>query len=159
VESRSKRSSKTWIVDGYNVLRVSLSPRDANGLRGPRKGPRKWWTEERRAALTTIASRLPYPDDEVVLVFDARHLSEAQAEQGIRAPTESPRPLVRHVYAPSADEWIVAAVKERSQPPRTVVVTADRPLANRARHRGAEVMTTNDFVALCGGPAGSPSRD
>ena len=112
MESRSETSTKSWIVDGYNVLRVSLSPR------GPAAapGPGRWWNEERRAALTAIASRLPYPDDEIILVFDARHLTEAQAKPMIRPPAEVARPLVRHVYAPSADEWIVTAVAPRPPP-------------------------------------------
>ena len=132
-----ERSPKSWIVDGYNVLRVNLSP----------QSPGNWWNQERRAALTSIASRLPYPDDEIVLVFDARHL----AEPLLRPPADTTRPLVRHVYAPSADDWIVSALRERDPVERTVVVTADRPLADRARHRGAEVMATDEFVALCGG--------
>ncbi len=142
-------------MDGYNVLRVSLSPQDP----GAEQDPGRWWSEERRAALTTIASRLPYPDDEIILVFDARHLSEAQAEPLLRPPAEGARPLVHHVYAPSADEWIVAAVKERSRLGRTVVVTADRPLADRARHRGAQVIATDHFVALCGGSASRATQD
>ena len=144
------------MVDGYNVLRVSLSSRDPDGPRDPGR----WWNDERRAVLTTIASRLPYPNDEVILVFDARHLSEAQAEPVIRTPANPAGPVVRHVYAPSADEWIVAAAKERSgSSQRTVVVTADRPLANRARHRGAEVMATDEFVALCREPTRSSESD
>jgi len=132
-----ERSPKSWIVDGYNVLRVSLSPQNSGD----------WWNQERRAALTSIASRLPYPDDEIVLVFDARHL----AEPLLRPPADTTRPLVRHVYAPSADDWIVSALRERDPVEQAVVVTADRPLADRARHRGAEVMATDEFVALCGG--------
>jgi len=133
-----ERSPKSWIVDGYNVLRVSLSAH----------GPPDWWNEERRAALTTIASRLPYPSDEIVLVFDARHLAEPQ----VRPAVDADPPRLRHVYAPSADEWIISTLKGRDPSVQTVVVTADRPLADRARHRGAQVIATDEFVALCGGP-------
>ena len=130
---------KLWIVDGYNVLRVSLSP----------SAEASWWTEERRTALTAIASRLPYPDDEIILVFDARHLSEPITS--VPEPLDdSPRPLVRHVFAPSADEWIVSRLKHWDNTREPVVVTADRPLRDRARHRGAEIVATDAFLALCG---------
>lgn len=141
---RQERSKRSWIVDGYNVLRVSLSAAPGNAA-----APLKWWSEERRAVLTSIAARLPYPDDEIILVFDARHLSRAQ----LPADADPVRPRVRHVFAPSADEWIVSALQQRDESEQAVVVTADRPLADRARHRGAEVMATGEFVALCGGDA------
>lgn len=133
-----ERSPKSWLVDGYNVLRVSLAP----------QGLSSWWNQERRAALTTIASRLPYPDDEITLVFDARHLTEPL----LRPAAEAARPRVCQVYAPCADEWIINTLKQPARLAGTVVITADRPLAARARHRGAEVMATDEFVALCGGP-------
>jgi len=120
-------------VDGYNVLRVSLS--ESAGT--------SWWSEERRAALGEIAARLPYPDDEILLVFDARHLAEPQVDPAGDAGR------VRRVFAPSADEWIVATLKRRAGG-ETRVVTADRSLANRARHCGAEVMATDAFLSLCG---------
>jgi hypothetical protein len=113
--------------------------------------PASFWNEASRTVLQALASRLPCPDDEITLVFDARHLGEAVLE-----PFDpSGRPRVRRVFAPSADEWIVAAL--RQQPgASTVVVTADRSLGDRARSRGADVMATGAFVALCGGSAGTP---
>ena len=134
---RLETSPRSWIVDGYNVLRVSLSP----------QGAENWWREERRAALLTLASRLPYPNEPITLVFDAKHLTEPQ----LKPAAEDARARVRQVYAPSADEWIIATLKQRSDLEQTVVVTADRPLADRARHRGAEIVATDAFVALCGG--------
>lgn len=130
-------SPRSWIVDGYNVLRVSLSP----------PGAESWWCEERRAVLCTLASQLPYPSEAITLVFDAKHLTEPQ----VQPAAEGTRARVRQVYAPSADEWILKALKQRRDLERTVVVTGDRPLADRARHRGAEIMPTDAFVALCGG--------
>ena len=130
-------SPRSWIVDGYNVLRVSLSPR----------GTENWWCEDRRAALCTLASRLPYPGEPITLVFDAKHLDEPQ----LRPAAEGELARISQVYAPSADEWIVTALKQSNAMERTVVVTADRPLADRARHRGAEIVATDVFVMLCGG--------
>ena len=77
------------------------------------------------------------------MVFDARQLNEPIAEP--RAPR------MQLVFAPSADEWIVATLKQWAGSRRAVVVTADRPLADRARHRGAEIVATDAFVALCTG--------
>jgi hypothetical protein len=132
---------RSWLLDAYNVLRVSLAGR----------APGSFWSEESRAALRTLASRLPRPDDEITLVFDARHLDEAVLEAFDRGG----RPRIRRVFAPSADEWIVEALEE-GPVANAVVVTADRSLRDRARRRGAEVMTTDAFVALCGGAAARP---
>ena len=145
-----KTQKTLWLVDAYNVLRVSLTgdeqraaPRDA------------WWGAERRQFLQDLARQLPEPESEVCLVFDAKQLPEAEeADRETRQPDE---PLVRSVFAPSADEWIVAAVRARSaDDARVRVVTADRPLGNRARSRGAEVVSTEAFIARCRGvaPAG-----
>jgi predicted RNA-binding protein with PIN domain len=135
-------------VDGYNVLRVSLNS----------GGGSSWWSEERRAALSEVASRLPHPEDEIFLVFDARHLSEASEEPN--KPNKPNKkegraadagPSIVQVFAPSADEWIVRAVKRSAAERSVVVVTADRPLRDRSRHHGADWMSTGDFVALCEG--------
>ena len=50
-----------------------------------------WWNQERRAALTSIASRLPYPDDEIVLVFDARHLAGVRIDRRLAYLLAAPR--------------------------------------------------------------------
>ena len=41
-------------------------------------------------------------------------------------------------------------VRAAADPTRVRIVTADRQLANRARHRGAEVVAPHAFVARCG---------
>lgn len=153
-----------WLVDAYNVLRVSLAP-DTD---------EPWWSARRRDLLRARACRLQQPalgpeaapgDSrvEVCLVFDARQLSateesEVARESGPepltdpaeRPPDDSPQPLVRVLFTPSADEWIVAAARSRrSEFDRILVVTADRRLANRARSRDAEVVDTGRFLELC----------
>jgi predicted RNA-binding protein with PIN domain len=141
-----------WLIDGYNVLRVSLAPEPAKP-----GSPVLWWTEERRRALADLASRLDEQAQEIVLVFDARHLEQPQIDtQGFHHRQDG---RVRVVFAPSADAWIVSAVRERRADFENVlVVTADRALGNRARSRGAEIVSTGRFVERCGGQTTPPSR-
>jgi rRNA-processing protein FCF1 len=55
------------------------------------------------------------------------------------------------VFAPSADDWLLARVREEDDPTRVVVVTADRKVAGRARQRGARVVSPRDFLERCSG--------
>jgi hypothetical protein len=55
---------------------------------------------------------------------------------------------VRSVFAPSADEWLLARIRERD-PAEVALVTADRRLAERARKRGVEVIAPAAFLARC----------
>lgn len=154
IASKRDPTRALWLVDGYNVLRVSLSPRPAEEPGSETFPPQEeeadpgWWSSERRLALLGLASRLRAPAQEICLVFDARQLSEPRE---IAAGADWPAPEhIRSFFAPSADEWIVAAVRSRAPEfERRFVVTADRRLADRARSRGAEVVTTRRFVSLC----------
>ena len=120
----------TWLVDGFNLLHVAV-------LRG---GPRReWWREEKRAEVVALARGFDDPRAEVVVVFDgARGAGETET-------AGSPRV----VFAESADEWMLAALRAASDPSRIAVVTADRQLADRARHRGARVVRPTEFAARC----------
>jgi predicted RNA-binding protein with PIN domain len=161
-----------WLVDAYNVLRVSLA-RLTEALPEAPAGA-AWWSAERRSALAALAARLPEASAEICLVFDARHLSaraqisprESQASpggcspeardlgdaHGEQAPSVREGVQVRAIFTASADDWIVRDVKRRRGDfARTLVVTADRPLANRVRGGGAEVIATDRFVELCRG--------
>jgi hypothetical protein len=158
-----------WLVDAYNVLAVSLK------AGAPLTGVEpRWWSADRRQLLVELTGHLCAEADEVCLVFDGRHLSEAeessvaevrmralpadaapspvsaaaQAPAPAEAPTSSPR--LRVLFAPSADEWIVAAVRDRADEfGRRLVVSADRRLCDRSRSRGAEIVSTQRFVELC----------
>ncbi len=154
-----------WLVDGYNVLRVSMPTGSEDGSLRP------WWTAERRTALLELAARLPEPQAEVWVVFDGKHLTEPRTQAVPRTSTALPsrapalRPGPRSVdcvFAPSADEWIVQALKARDGRSGTAaarpgcglgaaVVTADRPLASRSRALGAEIVSTGRFVERCAG--------
>ncbi|MGH7286793.1 MAG: NYN domain-containing protein, partial [Myxococcota bacterium] len=108
-----------WLVDGFNVLHAGV-------LRGnDRQG---WWREEMRARLLSRVAAFEDDAAELWVVFDGRGpLAEAELA--------SQRPHV--VFAPSADEWLLTAVRDADDPGAVVVVTADRQLADKARHRGA----------------------
>jgi predicted RNA-binding protein with PIN domain len=121
-----------WLVDGFNVLHAGV-------LRGnDRQG---WWREEMRARLLERIATFDEEAAELWVVFDGSG-PPADAER------RSVRPRV--VFAPSADEWLLAEVREAADPSAIVVVTADRQLRDRVRHRGARVVSPRAFLARCG---------
>lgn len=137
-----ERAQRLWLVDGYNVLHaVLLGPSGREGA---------WWSEPAREGLLARAERLDDPAAEIWVVFDGPR-PEASPE------ATAPGARVRRVFAASADEWLVARVRESPQPDRIAVVTADRSVADRARHRGARVVAPAEFLARCGrGPDAGP---
>lgn len=120
--------STVWLVDGFNVLHV--------GVLGGRDR-REWWKEGARAELLSRLRSLPERGAEVWVVFDGRRPAPA---------AESPDPRLRVVFAPSADEWLLERVRSDAEPARLAVVTADRSLAERARRRGARVVSPRAFL-------------
>jgi predicted RNA-binding protein with PIN domain len=117
-----------WLIDGFNVLHAGV-------LRG--RDRREWWTEPRREALLRVVAAFDEPADRVFVVFDGR-----------RPPGEASAENV--VFAPSADDWLLERVRAAPEPGRVVVVTGDRQLADRVRHRGARVVSPRQFLARCG---------
>jgi predicted RNA-binding protein with PIN domain len=117
-----------WLVDGFNVL-----------CAGVRRGRERsaFWSEASRAKLLERVARFDECGARVIVVFDG----QAPAPEPQAGGPES-------VFAGSADEWIVARVRDRGSE-RVTVVTADRQLAGRARHRGAEVVSPLRFLARC----------
>jgi len=134
-------SPRVWLVDGYNVLSVGLLAGRA------REG---WWSSRFRDELLGRVEAFEEHEAEIWVVFDAaRPPDTEQAAEG-RAPRGKPseRGRVRSVFAPSADEWLLAQIRDRGAEGITLV-TADRRLADRARHRGAEVVAPAEFLARC----------
>jgi hypothetical protein len=123
-----------WLVDGFNLLHVGV-------LRGRAEG--SWWGPEGRRLVLERAASFRGAAEAVVVVFDGPH------------PTEPGRPPLQVVFAPSADDWLLARVREAADPGRLRVVTADRRLAARAQARGARVIAPAEFLGLCG-PAEEP---
>jgi predicted RNA-binding protein with PIN domain len=122
-----------WLVDGYNVL--------CSGLLGGRERSR-WWSEERRRELLERLEAFDDPAAEIWVVFDG--------ESPAGLPHEPSR--IRTVFAPSADDWLVSEVNRRAAETRPVaVVTADRKVAGRSRHGGAEVVAPRALLGRCMG--------
>jgi predicted RNA-binding protein with PIN domain len=125
-----------WLLDGFNVLHAGpLGGRDRS----------EWWTAPRRDELLEIAARFDDRSAEVWVVFDGPR--EADARDDARGP--------HPVFAPSADAWLLERVRAADDPGRIAVVTADRKVADRARHRGAHVYSPHDFLARCEAPTNS----
>lgn len=132
------------LVDGFNVLHAVLlaSERSAHDVQATPETPTLadvcWWRPEFQRRVVTWAeervasgafrsaaqAQLERPL-RVTVVFDASR----EVNEGARVSSE----LVSVVYAPSADDWIVAACEHEP----VTVVTADRALADRAFRWGA----------------------
>ena len=147
IDPESTAWPTSWLVDGYNVLRVTLT----------RGGPdADWWTAPRRQRLLALAALLgplgPQEGEsdphEVCVVFDGRHLESS--EEHVEPSADAAGRRVTAVYAQNADDWILERLAaKRADAAHTLVVSADRALVHAARQRGAKTMTPGDFVALC----------
>ncbi len=130
-----------WLVDGFNVLHAGL-------LRGRDRG--RWWRQEERRRLLELAARFDDPGAELWVVFDGDRPAGGGAEVDAR---------VRVVFAPSADDWLLARLRQAPPPGRAVVVTRDKRLADRSRHRGARVVSPREFLARCGERGPEPAQE
>lgn len=125
-------SPSLWLVDGFNVLHVGI-------LRGRERG--SWWRDDERRKLLRRAASFQERGAQVWVVFDGPRP---------RPEEEETDEMPRVVFARSADEWLLRRVREAEDPARVAVVTADRRLAARARHRGARVVAPAAFLERCG---------
>jgi len=140
---------RVWLVDGYNVLHAGLLGRDRT----------EWWTAERRNQLLDIAAGLDIVNAEIWLVFDGpysekkepekKESEEGKPEKEICGGDATPPPHVHRVFAPSADDWLLERLKAEPNPSLTAIVTADRKVADRARHRGAVIVHPRVFLERC----------
>jgi hypothetical protein len=132
VATRSPDDPSVWLVDGFNVVQRTL-------LGGRERD--EWWTARRRTELLERAACFDDPAAEVWVVFDG---PEGEPEG---SDARGPRP----VFAPSADDWLIARVRAAEDPGQIAVVTADRRRAGRARRRGARVVAPSEFLRRCSG--------
>lgn len=141
----------TWLIDGYNVLHAGMLHREDRV---------RWWTRHHRDRLTERAGRLETNAHEIWIAFDGddegeRTLSPIEPDPPSH-PQKSPRPpKVRIFYARSADAWILERVRKAANPQEVVVVTADRKVADKAHHRGAQIVSPRAFLDHC--PGASPT--
>jgi predicted RNA-binding protein with PIN domain len=132
-EEPTNQDGTLWLVDGYNVL--------CAGLLGGRERSR-WWAAERRGELLEVLARFDEPDAEIWVVFDGEQTPDPPGGEADR---------IRTIFAPSADAWLVEEVKRRAGDRPVAVVTADRKVAGRARHRGARVVAPRELIGRCMG--------
>jgi hypothetical protein len=127
-EPQPASAPRVWLVDGYNVLNVGLlAGREREG----------WWGARFRDELLGRVEGFEESEAEIWVAFD-----------GARPPHDGRTGRVRSVFAPSADEWLLAQIRERASD-EVALVTADRRLAARARSRGVEVIAPAAFLARC----------
>ena len=129
--SSGSSASQRWLIDGFNVLHTGV-------LRGRERGT--WWESDARGQLLQRVRGFSEVGAELWIVFDGPRPAEDPSEEagGLRV-----------VFAPSADDWLLKEVHRAEAPQSLTVVTADRKLADRARHRGARVVSPRSFLARC----------
>jgi predicted RNA-binding protein with PIN domain len=143
-EERTGAAPEVWLVDGYNVLHAGvLRGRDRAG----------WWKAAAQARLVAAVAGFDDPQAELWVIFDA-----ARPEAASERCSAPPGSRVRLVFTPSADDWIVRRVRGHAEPGRLAVVTADRQVAERARQRGARVVSPLAFLRRCADTTGSSSQ-
>jgi len=98
----------------------------------------RWWTAPNRTRVLEAVEGATHERQHphVWVVFD-----------GSRPAPEPGLGRLHSVFAPSADDWLLRRVRRSPHPERIVVVTADRQLADRARHHGATVQAPRSFLA------------
>lgn len=131
MEEDSSEGPRVWLVDGFNLLHAAvLSGRERSG----------WWRRSAREQVLALVEGLLDREAEIFVVFDGEDPGEPAPEAARR---------IQQVFAPSADEWLVRRVKDTPRGRAVSVVTADRKLADRARHHGAEVVSPRRFAERC----------
>jgi len=129
-----------FLIDGHNLIGRSREIDLADGGAG------------REKLLARIAAAKGAKGQSVWVLFD-----------GDRARRAEPKRFggLHVAYAPAgitADEEILRRV-EKAGPGRATVVTSDRGLADRARARGASVVSAEAFLSRLERPRGGPAPE
>ena len=144
--------ARVWLVDGYNVLHCAPFRKQTGGPDAPPGDPRTnqkpFWSGSMRERLVAVAGGFPDRDAEIWLVFDGSHAPET--------PVRGTEPRLIIEFAPSADDWIVRRVRDAEDTDEIAVVSGDRRLTGKTRHRGAAVVSPRHFLQHCF--AGGQSR-
>jgi predicted RNA-binding protein with PIN domain len=136
------RGVSLWLVDGFNVLHAHL-------LRG--RDRRGWWSAERRRLVVEQAARLAARGERVWVVFDGRRPADEP-----EAPEDA---ALRVVFAKNADDFLLKAMRAAPDPGRVAIVTGDRPVKDRARRFGAQVVSPRAWLARCAGEDATSGGD
>ncbi len=143
--------ARVWLVDGYNVLHTVLLGGQAR---------ESWWRAGERERLRARVWGFTDPNAELWLVFDGSTPNSDPLNEPDSESSEGDVPgrqRVRVVFAPDADDWIRRRAKQLcgagdAEAGSIAVVTADRRLADRSRHAGAQIVRPRDFIAHCPDP-------
>lgn len=137
--------ARVWLVDGYNVLHCAPFRKQTGGPDAPPGDPRTnqkpFWSGSMRERLVAVAGGFPDRDAEIWLVFDGSHAPET--------PVRGTEPRLIIEFAPSADDWIVRRVRDAEDTDEIAVVSGDRRLTGKTRHRGAAVVSPRHFLQHC----------
>ncbi len=159
----SVEQRRVILVDGFNVLHAVLLAEDRNS---------GWWRRELRERLLRRVCGWPEGDDEIWVAFDGAlpswsvwaepvakvhrarppipsHPHDSQNPKNPEDHRHSKGAIIHSLYVESADDWIVRRARRTPHPERTIVVSADRQVAGRARSAGCEVWTPWAFMSRC----------
>ena len=134
---------RTILVDGFNVLHAVM-------LREDRRAA--WWRREHRERLLERVCAWRGGPDQIWVAFDGAQPRESVWAEPIAVPSADggPGPTIHSVFVESADDWIVRRARQAEDPDGTIVVSADRQVAGRARSAGCAVLTPWAFMRRCG---------
>ena len=134
--SKTLPAVSTWLIDAYNVLHAGLlRPEDRT----------RFWTREHRERLVGRVRNFSLLKTTLFVAFDG----DDPGRHEIAALAGSAWDRLFVVYAPDADAWILEQVRTALAPEKLAVVTGDRRLAGRARHRGASIVSPRAFLDHC----------
>ena len=131
---------RTFLVDGFNVLHTVL-------LAGARETA--WWGRAARERLLERVTGWPEAGDAIWVAFEGEHPAWSVLAIAFPGPSAQRGPIVHSLFVDSADDGIVRRARRAEAPERTVVVSADRKVAGRARSAGCLVWSPWDFIAGC----------
>ena len=127
-----------YLIDGYNVL-YALPEMPAGTLE-----------KKREALLRQLSDQMPFGKNQATVIFDSREGSGSQVRQG--------GITVAYTSGETADDWIVAHVREAANARLFVVVTDDQGLRHLLRGTGAKCLGTKDFWRQAKTSPTPPSR-
>lgn len=111
---------------------------DGNNLIGQSAAAVKANDADRKAFLSTLSSLHRSGGGRFLVYFDGDDPNRSAAPPGV---------AVRHSAPASADDAILARLKEIQRPEEVIVVTNDRGLMMRCRNEGAKALNWQEFTS------------
>jgi predicted RNA-binding protein with PIN domain len=138
--------ARTYIIDGYNVIRRDTRLRTMEAEQGLEEG--------RNALVSQIRNSERLAKARIIVVFDGA--------AGAASRTSSPRSKVDVLFSvppQNADQKIVSILNSRGEDNSITVVTADRDLQWEVKKLGARVVDPGDFIKSQLAPHKRPRRE